>query len=142
MHRSRPIAAALSLALALVAGPAAAGEPARAASTGGVTAAFGNTVKALYPDGRYQWLWFKPDGTWEAFGRRGKWSSGKWSQKAAGQVCLKQSRPVPVPFNYCTAFPAGSGVGAVWSSKSMEGEPIRVTVVKGIQRPAATGAAR
>ena len=96
---------------------------------------------ALYPDGRHQWLWFNADGTWEAFGRRGKWSSGKWSQKGASEVCLKQSRPFPVPFKYCTAFPATGGVGAVWSSKSMEGDPIEVTVIKGIQRPAAKGAA-
>ena len=139
MHRS--CLSAVALSLALVAGAAAAAEPAR---PGGVTAAFGNTVKALYPDGRYQWLWFNADGTWEAFGRRGKWSSGKWSLRDASHVCLKQSKPFPIPFNYCTAFPAGSGVGAVWSSKSMEGEPIRVTVVKGIQRPAVTsiGAAR
>ena len=99
------------------------------------------TVKALYPDGRYQWLWFNADGTWEAFGRRGKWSSGKWSQKDASHVCLKQSKPIPIPLGYCTAFPAGSGVGAVWTSKSMEGEPIKVTVVRGIQRPAAPAAA-
>ena len=127
-----------ALSLVLVAGAAAAAEPAR---PGGVAAAFGNTVKALYPDGRHQWLWFNADGTWEAFGRRGKWSSGKWSQKGASEVCLKQSRPFPVPFKYCTAFPATGGVGAVWSSKSMEGEPIEVTVIKGSQRPAATGAA-
>jgi hypothetical protein len=128
---------ATALSLALVAGSASAAEPAR---TGGVAAAFGNTVKALYPDGRYQWLWFNPDGTWEAFGRRGKWSSGKWSQKGSGQVCLKQSKPLPIPLNYCTAFPASGGVGAVWASKSMEGEPIKVTVVKGIQRPTAAAA--
>lgn len=121
-------------ALTLIAGSA---QAATSASQG-FAAAFGNTVKALYPDGKYQWLWFKPDGTWEAFGRRGRWSSGKWSQKDASLVCLRQSKPFPIPFNYCTAFPAGSGVGAVWASKSLEGEPIRVTVVKGIQRPAVT----
>lgn len=136
MRPFRLTAAALSLAL--VAGAASAAEPARPG--GGVAAAFGNTVKALYPDGRYQWLWFNADGTWEAFGRRGKWSSGKWSQKSSGQVCLKQSRPIPIPLNYCTAFPATGGVGAVWASKSMEGDPIKVTVVKGIQRPAAASA--
>jgi hypothetical protein len=131
---------AAALSLALFATAASAGEPVRPA---GVTVAFGNTVKALYPDGRYQWLWFNADGTWEAFGRRGKWSSGKWSQRDGSHVCLKQSRPIPIPLNYCTAFPAGSGVGAVWTSKSLEGEPIKVTVVKGIQRPATTaGAAR
>ena len=118
---------AAALGLSLLATAASAAEPARA---GGVASAFGNTVKALYPDG-----------PWEAFGRRGKWSSGKWSQKDASHVCLRQSKPFPVPFNYCTAFPAGGGVGAVWTSKSMEGEPIRVTLVKGIQRPAAPAAA-
>lgn len=131
---------AATLSLALVASAATAAEPVRGGGSGGVAAAFGNTVKALYPDGRYQWLWFNADGTWEAFGRRGKWSSGKWLQKDPSQVCLKQSRPFPIPFNYCTTFPAGSGVGAVWSSKSIEGEPIRLTVVKGIQRPAVTAA--
>lgn len=137
MRRFSLSAAALSVAL--IAGSAHAAEPAG----GGVSAAFGNTVKALYPDGRHQWLWFKADGTWEAFGRRGKWSSGKWSQKEAGEICLKQAKPIPIPLNYCTAFPSGSGVGAVWASKSIEGEPIKVTVVKGIQRPAAAaGAAR
>lgn len=109
-------------------------QPAVAAESRGVAAAFGNTVKALYPDGKYQWLWFKPDGTWEAFGRRGKWSSGKWSEKDA-KVCLKQAKPISIPFKYCTAFPASGGVGAVWTSKSVEGDPIKVTVVKGIQRP-------
>lgn len=136
--RRLPLSAA-TLSLVLIAGGAQAADPARA---GGVSAAFGNTVKALYPDGRYQWLWFNADGTWEAFGRRGKWSSGKWSQKNTSQVCLKQSKPFPVPFNYCTAFPAAGGVGAVWTAKSLEGEPIKVTVVKGIQRPAAGAAAR
>lgn len=116
-------------ALALVA------TSAEAAPSQGITAAFGNTVKALYPDGKYQWLWFNPDGSWEAFGRRGKWSSGKWSAKDAGEVCLKQSKPIPIPIKYCTPFPANGGVGAVWTSKSMEGDPIKVTVVKGIQRP-------
>ncbi|WP_293375590.1 hypothetical protein [Phenylobacterium sp. SCN 70-31] len=121
----------LSLMAAVFAGtPLWAAEPPR-----GVAAAFGNTVKALYPDGRYQWLWFNADGTWEAFGRRGKWSSGHWTQRDGQRVCLKQAKPIPIPFNYCTSFPADGGVGAVWASKSLEGEPIRLTVVKGIQRP-------
>ena len=127
MRLSHLVFAALSCTL--VAGPAAAAERT------GVAAAFGNTVKARYPDGRYQWLWFNADGTWEAFGRRGKWSSGKWAQKDADKVCLKQAKPIPIPLSYCTNFPTGSSVGAVWTSKSMEGEPIKVTVVRGIQRP-------
>jgi len=119
-------------ALTLIAGSA----QAAASTSQGFAAAFGNTVKALYPDGKYQWLWFKADGTWEAFGRRGKWSSGKWSQKDADKVCLKQQKPISIPFKYCTDFPTNGGVGAVWTSKSMEGDPIKVTVVRGIQRPA------
>ena len=121
----------LSLAAALTLGAV---QTAAAAETRGVAASFGNTVKALYPDGKYQWLWFRADGTWEAFGRRGKWSSGKWSEKDA-KVCMKQSKPIPIPFKYCTDFPANGGVGAVWSSRSMEGDPIKVTVVRGIQKP-------
>jgi hypothetical protein len=124
----------LSLAAALSLGAV---QPGAAAETRGVAAAFGNTVKALYPDGKYQWLWFRADGTWEAFGRRGKWTSGNWSAKDAGKVCLKQSKPIPIPFKYCTDFPTTGGVGAVWTSKSMEGDPIKVTVVRGIQKPPA-----
>jgi len=123
-----PLIAAVTLSAA---------HPAAAAEGRGFAAAFGNTVKALYPDGKYQWLWFNADGTWEAFGRRGKWSSGKWNAKDSSQVCLKQAKPIPIPFKYCTDFPANGGVGAVWTSKSMEGDPIKVTVVRGIQRPQA-----
>jgi hypothetical protein len=124
----------LPLAIAGLLATSAQAAPAAAPSQG-LAAAFGNTVKAMYPDGRYQWLWFRADGTWEAFGRRGKWSSGKWSQKDDAKVCMKQSKPFPAPIKYCTDFPSNGGVGAVWTSKSMEGEPIKVTVVKGIQRP-------
>ena len=119
------------LALAALA-PAAQAEPR------GVAAAFGNTVKALYPDGRYQRLWLNANGTWEAVGRRGKWSSGKWSEKA-GKVCLKQSKPFPAPFKYCTNFPSDGGLGVQWTSRDMAGEPIRLTVVKGIERPKGPG---
>ena len=105
-----------------------------APDTHGVTVAFGNTVKAQYSDGKFQRLWFRADGTWEAVGRRGTWSAGKWSLKDQG-VCLKQSRPFPAPFRYCTTFPASGGLGAVWTSRDWQGEPIKVTVVKGIERP-------
>jgi len=100
----------------------------------GVTVAFGNTVKALYADGGYQRLWLKPNGSWEAVGRRGKVSAGRWSLKD-NRVCLQQSNPFPVPFLYCTAFPASGGIGAVWTARDWQGAPIRLTVVKGIERP-------
>jgi hypothetical protein len=127
MRRRLTILAALAAALAA---SEAAAEP------HGLAAAFGNTVKALYPDGRYQWLWIDADGGWEAIGRRGLWSSGRWSRQADDKVCLRQSKPFPVPFfRYCTRFPRDGGIGAVWASHDMHGEPIEVTLVPGIQRP-------
>lgn len=99
----------------------------------GIAAAFGNTIKTFYQDGRHQRIWMKPDGRWEAIGRRGTHSSGKWTQKGE-KVCFKQSKPFPVPFSYCTSFPSDGGVGAVWTGKDMAGEPIKLTVVPGIER--------
>ena len=100
----------------------------------GVQAAFGNTVQALYRDGKSQRIWMQPDGSWEAIGRRGKFSSGKWTLKGE-KVCLKQTRPFPAPFSYCTTFPSDGGVGAQWTGKDMAGEPIRLVLVRGIERP-------
>jgi hypothetical protein len=125
--RVLPFAYTLFLALNAEAGTAAQPEPR------GVAAAFGNTVKAIYPDGKNQRIWLREDGTWEAIGRRGKHSSGKWSAKGS-KVCLKQSKPFPAPFKYCTDFPANGGLGAVWASKDMTGVPIKLTLVKGIER--------
>ncbi len=105
----------------------------------GLAAAFGNTVKALYPDGKYQHIWFRADGGWEAVGRRGKTTSGRWFLAEGQRVCLKQSHPFPAPFRYCTAFPATGGLGVVWTSRDWQGEPIRLTVVKGIERPTRPG---
>ena len=119
----------LTLAGALALAAPAAAEPK------GVAAAFGNTVRAIYEDGKSQWLWLNADGTWKAFGRRGKWSSGRWTQNDENKVCLRQSKPFPAPIRYCTDFPADGGVGAVWASRSMDGRPIKVTVIKGVRQP-------
>lgn len=100
----------------------------------GVAAAFGNTVKALYPDGKHQRIWLKPDGSWDAVGRRGKATSGRWTVNGE-KVCLRQVKPIPIPISYCTDFPSAGGVGAVWTGKDMKGEPIKLTVVRGIERP-------
>lgn len=115
----------------ILAGFSLAAVDARAA---GVASAFGNTVVSTYPDGGKQRIWLKPDGAWEAFGRRKKWSSGRWSQKP-GKVCFRQQKPFPVPFSYCADFPDDGGVGAVWTSKDMSGAPITIRLVKGIERP-------
>jgi len=43
--------------------------------------------------------------------------------------------PFPAPFRYCTAFPASGALGVVWTSQDWQGEPIKLTIVKGIERP-------
>jgi hypothetical protein len=126
--------ARLLLRIGLAGWAAFSGLNAQAASWDDVAAAFGNTVLATYPDGRNQRIWLKEDGAYEAVGRRGGRSSGKWKLKGE-KVCLKQSRPFPAPFSYCTAFPAGGGVGATWTGKDMAGVPIRLTLVPGVQPP-------
>ncbi|HET6970068.1 MAG TPA: hypothetical protein VFH92_02990 [Phenylobacterium sp.] len=129
------LAAAFVALAAAAPSQAATAPPSSATEPHGLAAAFGNTIRAMYADGRFQRLWLKPDGSWEAIGRRGKWSSGRWSLKGSDKVCMKQSKPFPFPFGYCADFPADGHVGAVWTSRSMEGEPVQVTVVKGIERP-------
>ena len=91
--------------------------------------AFSNTIVSTYPDGRKAKLWLNRDGSYRAQGRRGKPSSGKWSLKGQ-QICLKQSRPIPGPFSYCTAVKSG-GVGTQWSGKAVTGEPIQIQLVAG-----------
>lgn len=118
----------------LAAYAAFAGLNAQAASLEDLKAAFGNTVLALYPDGRSQRIWLKADGTYEAVGRSGRPSAGKWSIRGE-RVCLKQSRPFWAPISYCTAFPSGGDVGVTWTGRDLKGVPIRLTLVKGVQRP-------
>jgi hypothetical protein len=108
----------------------AAGAAHAAPATGGLAEAFGNTVKATYPDGRFQRYWFKADGTWRAIGRRGTASSGKWTQ-AGERVCLKQTKPFAGPFKYCTQFPDGARLGASWPAKDAGGGKITLSLVKG-----------
>jgi hypothetical protein len=121
-----PLIAAAGAFLLLTAGGAmAAPEPA------GIAAAFGNTVKATYPDGRFQRYWFSPDHTWHAIGRRGTASSGKWTQKGGETVCLKQTKPFPAPFKYCTSFPSTGTVGSSWPAKDAGGGRITLALVKG-----------
>ena len=94
-----------------------------------VSAAFGNTIVSTYPDGRTAELWLHPDGGYDAMGRRKDPSSGHWKVKGE-KVCLKQKKPIPVPFTYCAAIMPG-GVGASWTGKAVTGEPIRIRLVRG-----------
>lgn len=107
------------------------------AGSGGVRAAFGNTVVSTYPDGRTGLLWLNADGTYNAKGRHRTSSSGTWTVKAA-KVCLKQKKPRAAPFAFCTALPNG-GVGATWSGKAITGERIRIKLVAGHVEPPVRG---
>lgn len=119
-----PVLALLTLALAAPL-PAAAQS---AAAKPNVSAAFGNTVVSTYPDGRKGHLWINADGTYTATGRRKKPSSGVWTVKGA-KICLKQKKPSPAPFSYCTTAPAS---GKSWTAKAVTGERITVQVVPGV----------
>jgi hypothetical protein len=99
-----------------------------AADRPGLAKAFKGTVVSTYPDGRQGELWLNADGSYTAEGRRHDRSSGHWKLKDE-QICLKQSKPLPVPFSYCTNAPS-SGKGA-WSAKAVSGETIRVKIVPG-----------
>ncbi len=110
------------IALAAVALAGAAAAPT-------VEAAFGNTIVSTYPDGRTARLWLERDGGYAASGRRHDRSSGRWRLKGDA-ICLRQSRPIPIPFAYCAPVPRG-GLGASWSGRAVTGEAIRLQLVAG-----------
>src|SRR5215469_12708177 len=94
-------------------------------------AAFGNTIVSTYPDGRTGLLWLQPGGRYSAEGRWGDRTSGHWNLKD-NKVCLRQARPFPAPFSYCTQIPAGD-VHTVWSTRAVTGEMLRLRLVLGVQ---------
>lgn len=94
--------------------------------------AFGNTIVSTYPDGRTGHLWLKADGTYNYEGRRKTPSSGRWTLKR-GKFCLKQSKPVYIPFSYCPPLKSG-GIGTTWPGKAPTGEKIELKLVAGIVR--------
>lgn len=104
-------------------------SPPPAVAAPDLSPAFAGTIVSTYPDGRTGRLWLRPGSAYVAKGRRGDPSSGRW--RVVGQkLCLKQSRPIPVPFSYCAPLPTG-GVSASWSGKAVTGEPITITLVPG-----------
>ena len=119
----------LAHALLVAAGLLAAASPGLAEGSGGIAAAFGNTIVSTYPDGRKGELWLKRDGSYAAEGRRHDRSRGHWTLKGE-KLCLKQSHPIPVPFSYCTPVIHG-GVGSRWTGKAVSGEPIQIQLVRG-----------
>jgi hypothetical protein len=112
-----------ALCLALLAAPAA------ALANTPIDGAFGNTIISTYPDGRTARLWLHPDGSYDARGRRGDPSGGRWSLKGA-KVCLRQVRPFAAPFSFCTGI-GEAHVGAAWKGKAVSGEAITIRLIKG-----------
>jgi len=109
----------------LVAAPL--GAHAAPAPSADVSAAFGNTVLTIDPDGRSRKIWLQPDGTWTGLSRRGLDLAGKW--KVDGdKVCLSQSKPA-LPGSLCEKFPTDPKVGI--ETKDPSGKTIQLKLVKG-----------
>ncbi|HEV2532834.1 hypothetical protein [Phenylobacterium sp.] len=108
-----------------------------AAASVSLSDAFGGTIISTYPDGRTARLWLQASGDYTAEGRRGDRSSGHWRQQGE-RMCLRQSRPFPSPFSFCTPMPSGDS----WTAKAVTGEPIRVQLVRGRDGGALASAGR
>ena len=89
----------------------------------------GNTILSIYPDGRTGELWLQADGSYTGEGRRGEPSSGHLSVSGA-KLCLRQSKPLPIPLAFCAGVPA-DGLRTGWTRKAITGETIRVRLVRG-----------
>jgi hypothetical protein len=120
----------MTLRLSVLAAACALAVPAQASDPPTLSKAFGNTVLAIYPDGRAQQIWLHEDHTYDALGRRGAPSSGRWTLKDE-MVCFRQSRPLPLPFKYCTSFPSNGDFGVTWEGRDFSGVPIRLTLQRG-----------
>ncbi|MGZ3273269.1 MAG: hypothetical protein ACXU82_12995 [Caulobacteraceae bacterium] len=137
-HKTAPILA-LSLVLAGSVTAARAEDGAMAATRDPrLEMAFGSTIVSTYPDGRQAELWLKRDGAYEAEGRRHDRSGGTWQIKTDGKaqkLCLKQRRPFPTPFSFCTPVPE-AGLERPWTGKAYTGEQISIRLVRGTFDPA------
>lgn len=97
-----------------------------------MSAAFGNTIVSTYPDKRTAFLWLEKDGDYTGSSRKRTAMSGRWELKG-DKICFKQKEPFAAPITYCLDLSSGSPQTG-WSAKAVTGEPIRVTIVKGILR--------
>jgi hypothetical protein len=120
MNRSGLLLLAILLAAPL-------GAQAAAATPANVSAALGNTLLTIDPDGRSRKIWLQPDGTWTGKSRRGLDLAGKW--KVDGdKVCLSQSKPALFG-SMCQKLPAEPE--AVIETKDPAGQTVRLKLVKG-----------
>ena len=98
-----------------------------AAPSTGVSAAFGNTVKIIDPDGRSRKIWLQPDGSWTGKSRRGLDLAGKWKEDG-DKVCLTQSKP-RLFGSLCQTFPNDLEHGL--EAKDPGGQTVQLKLVKG-----------
>lgn len=98
-----------------------------------IAAAFGNTIVSTYPDKRTAYLWLQTDGAYTGASRKRTAMSGRWEMKGE-KICFKQQKPFTSPINYCLDLSSGTPATG-WSAKAVTGEPIRVTIVKGVLKP-------
>jgi hypothetical protein len=100
---------------------------AHAAPAADVSAAFGNTILTIDPDGRSRKIWLTPDGAWTGKSRRGLDLAGRWTVKGE-EICLKQSKP-RLPGSMCERFP--TELGASVTAKDPSGKSVQLKLVKG-----------
>ncbi|CAN5168156.1 hypothetical protein BH09PSE2_BH09PSE2_11400 [soil metagenome] len=89
---------------------------------------FTGALVSTYADGRKAKLWLESDGAFSGQGRTGRRNSGSWTLETKG-LCMRQSRPFPVPFKFCTPLPAS--LTQPWAAKAPTGEAVTVTFVAG-----------
>lgn len=116
--------AALLTAIVLAAPITGSAEP---APPTGVSAAFGNTILTIDPDGRSRKIWLQPDGRWTGLSRRGLALAGTWKVKG-DKVCLSQSKPRLIG-SMCEAFPTAPGASV--QVKDPTGKMVRIELVQG-----------
>jgi hypothetical protein len=98
-----------------------------AAPPANMSAAFGNTVLTIDPDGRSRKIWLQPDGTWTGLSRRGLDLAGKWTVQG-DKVCLSQSKP-RLFGSMCERFPTDFGIAV--EAKDPTGKLVHLKLVKG-----------
>jgi hypothetical protein len=121
------ILAAFSLLAASASVPTASTAPVTEAV---LEPAFTATVLSTYPDGRTSKLWLNRDGTFTGEERDHAMKGGKWNLKGQS-ICLRQTKPIPIPFlSFCSPIPA-TGVSVAWNGKAITGEPIVIRLIPG-----------
>ncbi|MBI1406217.1 MAG: hypothetical protein GC145_08845 [Caulobacter sp.] len=98
-----------------------------AAAPAAIAPAIGAAIVSTHPDGRTASLRLHADHSYDARGRDGGLSSGRWSMKD-GKVCLSQKKPFPGLFRICKAFPRVA-VGDSWEDTAFNGDKVTNRIV-------------